>query len=159
MVEPVAKPLVQVPLQDTGEGLIQVLPVLVAAARLRSTGHRLPRILAVEEPESHLHPRLHAALTEHFCRWASLPDPPQIVIETHSENILLRVQIAIAEGTLSRDLVAVYWIRQDPEGRSRAELVKFDLQGRPLENWPPGVFHENLDQARKLLAARRDRQV
>jgi hypothetical protein len=154
VLEPVQHSPVQVSIADVGEGLVQVLPVLVSGARLRLTGGDTPRILAVEEPESHLHPRLHAALAEWFCELAASPDPPQILLETHSENTLLRVQRAVAEGSLDPARVMVYWVRQTSDGRSRAEPVEFDSWGRPRGNWPPGVFAEDLDQARLLAKAR-----
>lgn len=157
LMEPVQNSPVEVFFSDVGEGLVQVFPVLVAAARLRDSSGAAPRLLAVEEPESHLHPRLHAALTEKFCELAALPDPPQIMVETHSENILLRVQLAVAEGQLPPENVIVYWVRQSPDGRSRIDPVEFDPLGQPKGNWPPGVFAEDLEQARKLLELQRRR--
>jgi predicted ATPase len=155
MMEPAQNSPVEVYFSDVGEGLVQVLPVLVAAARLRDSSGASPRILAVEEPESHLHPRLHAALTEKFCELAALPDPPQIVVETHSENVLLRVQLAVASGQLPPENVIVYWVRQSSDGRSRIDPVEFDPLGQPKGNWPPGVFAEDLEQARRLLELQR----
>jgi predicted ATPase len=43
----------------------------------------------VEEPESHLHPGLHAALAERFCELAERGTDARLLVETHSENILL----------------------------------------------------------------------
>ncbi len=60
----------QVNIVDVGEGLIQLLPVLVAAT-MASDGS----ILAIEEPESHLHPRYHAALAEYFFDLARQDNP------------------------------------------------------------------------------------
>lgn len=157
MMEPAMNSPVEVYFSDVGEGLLQVLSVLVTAARLRDSSGAAPRILAVEEPESHLHPRLHAALTEKFCELASLGDPPQIVVETHSENVLLRVQLAVAEGQLPPENVIVYWVRQSSDGRSRIDPVEFDPLGRPKGNWPPGVFAEDIEQARRLLEVQRRR--
>lgn len=154
-MEPAQNSPVEVYFSDVGEGLVQVLPVLVAAARLRDSSGAAPRILAVEEPESHLHPRLHAALTEKFCELAALQNPPQIVVETHSENVLLRVQLAVAAGQLPPENVIVYWVRQSSDGRSRIDPVEFDPLGQPKGNWPPGVFAEDLEQARQLLELQR----
>jgi hypothetical protein len=156
VLEPLLNSPVRVNLADAGEGLIQVLPVLVAAARTRRAGSS-SGVLAVEEPESHLHPRLHAALAERFCELAALTAPPQIILETHSENMLLRVQLAVADDQLDPDRVVVYWVRQYEDGRSSAEPIYFDQLGRPQGNWPPGVFQEDLDQARKLVEKQRER--
>jgi hypothetical protein len=152
VLSPSDSPL-QVNIADVGEGLIQVLPVLVSSAMLSNRCDT--RILAVEEPESHLHPKLHAALAERFCELAEAGKGAQLLVETHSENILLRVQIAIAERKLSPDNVVVYWVRQFEDGRSKLEPVFFDEQGKPQGNWPPKVFKEDLEQARELLELQR----
>jgi len=155
ILEPLLNSPIQVNLVDAGEGLLQVLPVLVASARSSQTGSN--SVMLVEEPESHLHPRLHAALAETFCELAASEDPPNIVLETHSENLLLRVQLAVASGQLTPDRVVVYWIRQLEDGRSQAERIDFDQFGRPSGNWPPGVFQEDLAQARQLISKQRER--
>lgn len=139
------------PLTDTGEGLIQILPVLVALARARQTAAHIPRLLCLEEPESHLHPRLHRALAEQMCRAVAGENPPTVVVETHSENLMLRVQIAIAKGEIAADRVIAYWIRQTEDGRSWADRVTFDSLGQPSGKWPPMVFAEDLRLAQELF--------
>ena len=137
---------------DVGEGLIQVLPVLVACA-MASEGYT--NILAIEEPESHLHPRLHAALAEHFFELAKQDKPPKVLLETHSENFLLRTQLEIARGELDPELVMVYWVRQLDDGRSIAEPVVFDSKGRPQGEWPRDVFYTDIELSRQLVQERR----
>jgi len=137
---------------DVGEGLIQVLPVLVACA-MASEGNT--NILAIEEPESHLHPRLHAALAEHFFELARQDEPPKVLLETHSENFLLRTQLEIARGELDPELVMVYWVRQLDDGRSIAEPVVFDSKGRPQGEWPRDVFYTDIELSRQLVQERR----
>jgi len=137
---------------DVGEGLIQVLPVLVACAMV-SEGNT--NMLAIEEPESHLHPRLHAALAEHFFELAKQDKPPKVLLETHSENFLLRTQLEIARGELDPKLVMVYWVRQLEDGRSIAEPVVFDSKGRPQGEWPRDVFYTDIELSRQLVQERR----
>jgi predicted ATPase len=111
----------------------------------------------VEHPELHLHPVAHAPLAEFFCGLAVLDRATTAVIETHSENFLLRVQIAIAKGELPADEVIVHWIRALDDG-SVVDTITFDDAARPLgAGWPPGVFSEDLVQARELLAIRKAR--
>jgi energy-coupling factor transporter ATP-binding protein EcfA2 len=135
---------------DVGEGLIQLLPVLVAATMVRSGG-----ILAIEEPESHLHPRYHAALAEYFFDLARQDNPPQVLLETHSENFLLRTQLEIARGKLDPKSVMVYWVHQFDDGRSVAEPVTFDWQGRPQGEWPRNVFYTDIELSKQLVQERR----
>lgn len=158
VLEPLNSPF-QVNILDAGEGLAQVLPILVAAAKAGRSDDEKTRILAAEEPESHLHPRLHGALAERFCELASQNMPPQLLLETHSENLLLRVQIQIVRGDIDPGRVLVYWVRQLDDGRSIAEPVTFDSVGRPQGNWPAGVFSEDVNQARTLIEERRKRSA
>jgi len=144
----------KVNLIDVGEGLIQVLPVLVACARASDT-NVLANVLAIEEPESHLHPRLHAALAERFFELAKQDKPPKVLLETHSENFLLRTQLEIARGELDPKLVMVYWVRQLEDGRSIAEPVTFDQKGRPQGEWPRDVFYTDIELSRQLVQERR----
>ncbi|MDM8564388.1 AAA family ATPase [Candidatus Halobeggiatoa sp. HSG11] len=137
---------------DVGEGLIQVLPVLVAGA-MASKGYT--NVLAIEEPESHLHPKLHAALAEYFFEIAKQEEPPKVLLETHSENFLLRTQLEIAQGELDPELVMVYWVRQLEDGRSVAEPVTFDEKGRPQGEWPRDIFYTDVELSRQLVQERR----
>lgn len=71
--------------QDIGIGISQVLPVVVSA--LAGTG----LLVAIEQPELHIHPRLQTEIGELILR-ASLDDPENMfLIETHSEHLLLRI--------------------------------------------------------------------
>lgn len=153
LLNPSNGPLRDIDLLDTGEGMIQVLPVLVAAALARARGRA--GLLAIEEPESHLHANAQQALADHLCEIASSQDAPTIVVETHSRVLLLGVQLALAEGRLPPSRVRAYWIDQEPTGESVATEVDFDQHGRPLGGWPQTAFDEDQALARSLL----DRQM
>lgn len=154
-----ATPPVEVPVVDTGEGMAQLLPVIVLGA-LAKLGRLAPdSVLAIEHPELHLHPAAHAALAEFFCDLAITKDGPQCVIETHSENFLLRVQIAIASGDLPAENVIVHWVKTLDTG-SVVDTIVFDDAARPQgAGWPPGVFSEDLVQARELLKIRKQKGI
>jgi predicted ATPase len=137
--------------------MAQVLPVLVlgALARHGQLGNR-PFVL-VEHPELHLHPAIHADLAGFFCELARDLDGPTTVLETHSENVLLRVQLAIARGELDPARVIIHWVRSLPEGPAVVETITFDDMARPQGDWPPRVFSSDIRQARELLEIRRKR--
>lgn len=138
---------------DTGEGMIQVLAVLASLALSRMSEG--PSIVAIEEPESHLHPELQRALTEEICERAAQESAPRVVLETHSEHLLLGVQLQIVRGRLSPDDVIVYWVRQLDNGRSVAEPIVFDRDARPEgTSLPPGVFTHDTDVAREIIRER-----
>lgn len=144
-------------LADHGEGLLQVLPVLTALARAQREGAdpATPRVVAIEDPESHLHPRLQYALANHFAGVAMTAAPPSVTLETHSQHFLLAVQLAVARGDLDPSRVAIYWVSQDSDGASEAVQIEVEANG-DLRGWPPGVYDDVVDMARDLTARRWD---
>lgn len=147
----------QINLSDTGEGLTQVLPVLVAGAMAAQVARqRSSSYLVIEQPELHLHPAAHAPLAKFFCDLAASPRPPRMLIETHSENFLFGVQLAIARGELDPSRVLIHWVRQDEQGCATLTPIHMDADGRP-DAWPKSVFTEEAELARQLLEARRQR--
>ncbi len=152
VLSPLSEATLRVNLLDTGEGITQVLPVVVAIERARPESSRR-RLLALEQPELHLHPAAQRALGDYLCEVAAAEDPPTLVVETHSENVLRSVQLGVLEETIPRENVAIYWIANDARGRSSAELLPLDELAHP-RGWPPDVFRERLEQSRDLVSAR-----
>lgn len=148
MLNPKDRSAFRIDLVDTGEGMIQVLPVLVAASLAHERGSE--RLLAIEEPESHLHSDAQASLARYMCAIAAGDSPPTIVIETHSRVFLLQVQLAVAEKTLSADRVSVAWIDQDAFGRSSITPVELTASGHPRSGWPPNALADDLKIAAQL---------
>jgi predicted ATPase len=155
MLQHIDRAVLATDLVENGEGSIQVLPVLTALALTgREEG---PRILATEEPESHLHPSLQRALAEHICNVSAENPSSRIVLETHSEHLLLGVQLQILRGRLRPEDVQVYWVHQLENGESVADSVTFDNNARPQGGWPTEVFAEDTEMAREIIQARRER--
>lgn len=147
----------QIELADTGEGIGQVLPIvgLLQLARKKLLGSK--PLLAFEHPELHLHAAAEPALADLLCEVAGA-GAATIVAETHSESFLLALQLAIIEGRLKAEDVAVYWVRQPTNESANLTLIDFDDAGLPAEGaWPVGVFSEKADKARKVVLARRKR--
>lgn len=137
----------KIELVNASEGLIQVLPVLTAAAMASG-------VLGIENPESFLHTKLHAALAEYFFEIVKQDNPPKILLETHSENFFLRTQLEIARGDIDPELVMVYWVRQLDDGQSIAKPIVFDSKGRPQGEWPRDIFHLDTKLAVLLIQER-----
>lgn len=154
MLQHVERAALDTDLVENGEGSIQVLPVLTALALTRR--EEGPRVLAIEEPESHLHPSLQRALAEHICEVAAASPSSRIVLETHSEHLLLGVQLQILKRRLRPEDVRVYWVHQLESGESVADPVAFDESARPQGGWPPEVFAEDTEMAREIVQARRE---
>ncbi len=121
--------------RDVGYGVSQLLPVITEACR-ESTGP-----LLIEQPELHLHPRLQASLAEVLAE-ASINR--QIIIETHSENMLLRLQRMIREGRLAPNDLSVLYVNSSDATGSWVTPLSFGADGELLDEWPHGFFEERM---------------
>ncbi len=113
--------------KESGAGLECIFPILVAAESLRSKGG----LLIVEEPETHLHPKLQQALAEHLVGILKAQPKAQMLMETHSEVFLLAaMHAAMPTGALSPAEVAIYWTEIASDGAAIVEHVPLDELGR-----------------------------
>lgn len=87
---------------DVGFGVSQILPVIVNDVALGDAG-----VLAVNQPEVHLHPSSQALLGNYF---ASRCKSRQYIIETHSEYLITRLRILVAKGVIDSDDVAIFYV-------------------------------------------------
>lgn len=134
---------------DVGEGMKQVLPVVVQQM-LRQLTAGEGFIDLIEQPELHLHTAAQAPLGDLFLDSAK-QGRGQVLVETHSENLLLRVRRRIAEGA-DPDLVALYWVGEEEDGSSTLRRIQIDNNGA-LDWWQEGVFSEGFEEVRALNRA------
>ncbi len=146
-------PLVR--LANTGEGVAHVLSVLEALGR--AVVEPGDRVHVIEQPELHLHPRAEAELGMVMAGAAEGTATDRFLIETHSDNLLLGVQLAIAEGRLDPKRVRLCLVDQDEKGRSTVELGRFDADGA-IDVGVRRPFEEGTELARRLVATRLTRQ-
>lgn len=138
-------------LADVGQGVSQILPVLVAGLHLAEGS-----ALVVEEPEIHLHPRAQAELGDFFL--TLLQNGVQSIVETHSEYLVLRLLQHVASGAISPNEVSLNYVyaRGDQKDVKRLHV---DKQGRFMDEWPEGFFPERLEEAKELARIRYRRQA
>jgi predicted ATPase len=117
-----------VSIADVGLGVSQVLPVLVALL-VAEPG----QLVYLEQPEVHLHPRAQTALAEILADAAKRG--VRVVLETHSELLLLAVQSLVAEGKLSSDLVKLHWFTRREDGVTKVSSADLDEAGA-FGDWP-----------------------
>ncbi|WP_437568315.1 AAA family ATPase [Sorangium sp. So ce542] len=153
-MEPVERAPLRISIADVGEGVSQVLPVLVLGAMAAVGDLPLGAVLAIEQPEMHLHPRAERTLAEFFGEVIKAPSRPRLLIETHSENLLLFVQLLVARGDLKPEDVSILWLETLENGESDCRVITLDARGRP-KDWPAGVFSEDVKTARELFLAQR----
>jgi hypothetical protein len=147
---------VSVNLCEAGQGVQQVLPVVVQQLAHRGEPAQAPFLDIVEQPELHLHAAAQAPLADLFVDTAR-SGAGTVIVETHSENLLLRVRRRIAEGVIAPEQVALYWIDDIEGAHSVARPVRIDATG-DVDFWPDGVFSEGYEEVKALRRAARGRE-
>ena len=125
--------------RDVGIGISQVLPVLVMAYASRG------KLLAMEQPEIHLHPALQAELGDVFIEAALGERKNTFILETHSEHLILRLMRRIREGKIRPDDVGVVFVEPLARGSRFIEL-RIDDEGDFIDEWPGGFFEESFHE-------------
>lgn len=142
----------EVKLTDVGFGVSQVLPALVQAFYCPPNS-----TLWMEQPEIHLHPMAQSNLADAMISAVQSyengqPRGTQLIIETHSEHFLNRLQRRVAERAISADDIAVYFAK-NKKGGAELEELKLDSSGEIL-NWPENFFGDEMgDIVARTLAA------
>jgi len=134
--------------RDVGIGISQVLPVLVMAYGARG------KLLAMEQPEIHLHPALQAELGDVFIESAIGDRANTFILETHSEHLILRLMRRIRETYQGKNTglprvtsgeVSVLYV--EPDGsRSIVREMPLNELGDLVKAWPGGFFEEGLKE-------------
>lgn len=122
-------------LKSVGVGVSQVLPTLVQAL-LAPAGSTL----IFEQPELHLHPKAQAELADFFLGIAQVGK--QCVVETHSEQLILRLRRRIAGARRNQVLprLRIYFAER-VGAATRFREVQPDEYGAIVE-WPAGFFDQ-----------------
>ncbi|HRI68751.1 MAG TPA: AAA family ATPase [Polyangium sp.] len=133
---------------DIGFGYAEVLPVAAAvwSACVRSPkpGARPNSLIAIEQPELHLHPAFQAKLAAMFTGALQASrkrgNETNIIIETHSEALISKLGQLVHEGKIDENDVQLVVFDRDPETLgTQVTLAKYDEEGA-LRNWPYGFF-------------------
>lgn len=135
---------VRVNITDMGMGTSQVLPVIIEGFIIDENSTFL-----VEQPEIHLHPKAQAVLGDLFIEIAN--ENKTLIIETHSEHLIQRIQRRVAEGIISSNDIAFYFVTMGEEG-SILKKLSLDEDGYII-NIPDGFFAEDFNETYEHLKA------
>ena len=141
---------------EVGSGLSFIAPILC--------GIQISRFGIIQQPELHLHPKAQCEMGDVFISGINQFDIQKkrcsYLIETHSENLLLRLSRRIRECTynktldknlkISPDDVAIYYFEPQKSGKdkgfTKVHHIRFDQDGEFLDRWPDGFFAERQDE-------------
>jgi predicted ATPase len=118
--------------------------------------------VAVEEPETHLHPKVQTRLAHWFVTLAMAGR--RLMVETHSDHLVRRLRglIARAEagGALEQWLaknVVIAEVAQDEHGYSKLHCSRLTPEGR-IDEWPADFMDEASDEERSIYYAGLDKE-
>jgi len=130
-------------LTHVGVGVSQVLPIVVMALLSEADD-----ILIFEQPELHLHPKVQSRLTDFFI---ALSKSRQIIVETHSEYIINRLRLRIAQSRDSelRDNSSILFVNKTSEG---SDYKKVDITSfGSIVDWPQDFFDQTDTEVENIL--------
>ena len=133
-------------LTDVGFGVSQVLPAIVLL-------HCAPEgsTVLLEQPEIHLHPLAQAGLADVIIN-AATHRKIQVIFESHSEHLLLRLQRRVAEQEIESKDVALYFCDVS-RSASRVESLDLDIFGN-IQNWPDRFMGDAFTETAEAELAR-----
>ena len=123
---------------NIGYGVSYAFPILMAGL-CATAAH--PLIL--DSPEAHLHPRGQSRIGRFLAQMAAADS--QILVETHSDHLLNGVRLAVRDGLIRPEDVAIYFFAQN--AAAHVTSLSVDKNGT-INDWPEGFF----DQSEKDLA-------
>lgn len=139
---------------DAGTGLSQILPILEKMVHFDATRSDLGDLeidlrrgvivsdigssLLIEQPELHLHPKMQSDLMGLFVKHVSESrGASQIIAETHSETMVLRLQREIQNSSLNPEMVSVIYVQKNKlTGDSEVISLPMNSSGNFLSTWP-----------------------
>lgn len=122
-----------------GLGYPLILPFIVQCLTAKNN------IIVVEEPEVHLHPKLQADLGELIIE-SSLKNDNQIILETHSEDLLLRVLKKIRKKEIRPQFVSANYVLKEGNNRPQIKKIKINSEGQYFTPWKDDIFAERLKE-------------
>lgn len=132
---------IQVTPADVGFGISQVLPIVTELSA------RTDSVILIEQPEIHLHPAMQAELADLLIESVdSSGRANQVIAETHSETLLLRLQRRIRDQLLSVEDLLILYVDQDEAGEAVIRELRLNEAGEFLDRWPGGFFDEQFDE-------------
>ncbi len=138
-------------LTDVGFGVSQVLPALVLL-------YYVPKgsTILMEQPEIHLHPRVQSGLADVMLNVAKVREV-QIVVESHSEHLMRRLQRRVAEERASAEDVKLYFVSMSGRGAQRSDLALNEWG--EIENWPDSFFGDEMGEITAIAEASLKRKL
>lgn len=141
----------EVLITDVGFGVSQILPVLVLCFYVPEGS-----TIILEQPEIHLHPAVQSGLADVLIdAWNKRK--VQILLESHSEHLLRRLQRRVAEENVAKEDIGLFFCNAD-SGASTITGLKLDMFGNII-NWPNNFFGDEFGEIAAMAEAAQKRRI
>jgi hypothetical protein len=133
---------------DMSAGFHQIAPILVQTGVMK-----MNELLAVENPEAHLHPKLQLRFME--CLIENAMIGKFLLIETHSDLMVRRTLRAIMEETLPQSWVNIHFSHvakvAGTEDTWTSRIERLRLENGRVVNWPEGFLDDDENETQALM--------
>lgn len=124
----------------------------LVSRRLRG-GDDIDETLYIEQPELHLHPAAQAELADIFVKCVMENPGKTLVIETHSEHLIRKLQVLIADRNcpFTEDDICIYYVDKNDDGIASVREMELLSNGKFKSKWPTGFFDKAYELSMALL--------
>lgn len=132
--------------KNVGFGISYVLPIVLALLTAEEG-----KIIVIENPESHIHPRGQAELGKLISMAASIG--AQLFVETHSDHILNGIRVAVKDNLVDKSNVNVMYFEKtttEKEQFTKITQIRVDKNGT-LSEYPKDFLDEWSNQISQLI--------
>lgn len=138
-------------LADTSSGLLQIFPILAKIVFWETYVLKDDKAkFSIEEPELHLHPKLQSKLIGFLLGENDEDKNVNLIITTHSEHIIKKLQVMFAKGKITDDDVNINYF-DNKNGNTKVKKMEIEENGFFKEPWPNGFFDEGMKLTKELL--------
>lgn len=132
--------------KNVGFGISYVLPIIVSLL-----SHEKSKLIIIENPEAHIHPRGQARLG-HLLALAAASGM-QIIVETHSDHILNGVRVAVKQAIISDEDVNISYFERvtSDEGQYCNVRPIYIYPNGSLSDYPADFMDEWQNQLKNLI--------
>jgi len=145
----------KIALADLGYGITQFLPIIMRISLEEPIKKRdyiiVKKTVLLEEPETNLHPKLQSLLAD-FLVDAIKTFEIRLIIETHSEYIIRKMQLLTAEKSIHHNDTSIYYFNNSNKSEEN-QIIKINIQenGTLTDDFGDGFYDEATELKYKLL--------
>lgn len=149
---------------DVGYGISQVLPIVTQLMRIKlfqprrfygPVNRKNRSTFIIEQPELHLHPGAQAELANLFVDVVAQKNeqPIDVVIETHSEHLIRRLQALVADKNvnITNQDIKIYYVDKNDNNEAYIQEMKLSETGQFENEWPSGFFDKAHELSMELI--------